>query len=180
MRHISTCELKIITKNYKGLKMRKLILTTIALFIFGAVATAQMPKVSVENSKGEMINTADLVDGKTPMIVSFWSTTCKPCILELNAINDALDEWLEVADFRVVAVSIDDSRSSTKAKSMATGNGWDDFIVLLDKNQDLKRAMNVNLTPQVFVLDGEGKIVYSHTGYTPGSENELIEKIKEL
>ena len=25
-----------------------------------------------------------------------------------------------------------------------------------------------------------GKIVYSHTGYTPGSELELIEKIKEL
>ena len=25
-----------------------------------------------------------------------------------------------------------------------------------------------------------GKIVYSHTGYTPGSEQELIEQIKKL
>lgn len=160
--------------------MKKLIVTTLAFLAFGFAATAQMPKVTVENNKGETINTADLIDGKTPIIVSFWSTTCKPCIMELNAINDAMEEWLEEADFRVVAVSIDDSRSSAKAKSMASGNGWDDFIVLLDKNQDLKRAMNVSLTPQVFVLDANGKIVYSHTGYTPGSELELFEKIKEL
>lgn len=63
------------------------------------------------------------------MIVSFWSTTCKPCIMELNAINDAMEEWLEEADFRVVAVSIDDTRSATKARSLVTGNGWNDFGV---------------------------------------------------
>ena len=39
--------------------------------------------------------------------------------------------------------------------------------------------MNVNLTPQVFVLDPDGKIVYSHTGYTPGSEIELLEQVKK-
>ncbi|MFR7709137.1 MAG: TlpA family protein disulfide reductase, partial [Alistipes inops] len=53
-------------------------------------------------------------------------------------------------------------------------------IVLYDKNQDFKRAMNVNMVPHVFVLDGEGKIVYNHTGYTPGSEAELLEVIKGL
>ena len=26
------------------------------------------------------------------------------------------------------------------------------------------RAMNVSLTPQVYVVDADGKIVYSHTG----------------
>ena len=40
--------------------------------------------------------------------------------------------------------------------------------------------MNVTLTPQVYVVDKDGKIVYSHTGYSPGSENELLKKIKEL
>jgi thioredoxin-related protein len=63
---------------------------------------------------------------------------------------------------------------------MAQGQGWDDFICLYDKNQDFKRAMNVASTPWVFVVDGEGNIVYSHSGYTPGSEQELFEKILEL
>ena len=42
------------------------------------------------------------------------------------------------------------------------------------------RAMNVTFTPHTFIVDGQGNIVYSHTGYTPGSELELFEKLKEL
>ena len=41
------------------------------------------------------------------------------------------------------------------------------------------RAMNVSLTPQVYVVDADGKIVYSHTGYAPGSELETTESNKK-
>jgi peroxiredoxin len=159
--------------------MKKLIVTILSIFAVHA-AMAQMPNVKVENAKGEVINTSTLLDAKKPMILSFWSTTCKPCIQELDAINDQLADWLEEADFQVVAVSVDDVRSSGKAKSLATGRGWDSFAVLYDKNQELKRAMNVNLLPHVFVLDADGKVVHSHTSYLPGSEIELLELIKEL
>ena len=40
--------------------------------------------------------------------------------------------------------------------------------------------MNVVDTPQVFIIDKDGKIVYSHTGYTPGSEKELLKVLKTL
>ena len=40
--------------------------------------------------------------------------------------------------------------------------------------------MNVSLTPQSFVVDKKGNIVYSHTGYTPGCENELIDIVIDL
>lgn len=159
--------------------MKKFILAAF-LMLTVHCAMAQMPNVKIENGKGEIIETTSLVDGKTPMIISFWSTTCKPCIRELNTINDLMDEWKENIDFRVIAVSIDDSRSASKAKSMAEGFGWENFTVLYDKNQEFKRAMNVNLVPQVYVMDGTGKIVYSHTGYTPGGENELYDVIEKL
>ena len=114
------------------------------------------------------------------MIVSFWSTTCKPCILELDAVYDALPDWKEEADFRVVAVATDDSRMLAKAKSFSEGRGCaEDFVLLFDKNKDFMRAMNVSVVPHVFVIDGKGKIVYSHTSYTPGSELELLEAIKK-
>lgn len=160
--------------------MRALI---ICITLFFAVLTntmAQIPSVKVEDSKGAQVNTASLIDNKTPMIISFWATTCKPCIRELNAINELLPDWQEEADFRVVAVSTDDSRSTAKARAMAEGNGWDGFVLLYDKNQEFMRAMNVSLTPQVYVVDANGKIVYSHTGYTPGSEQELLKAIKKL
>ena len=162
--------------------MRKIqfaILLVLAV-ITSSVAQAQLPSVKVENRKGEIVNTASLVDGKTPMIISFWAITCKPCIRELDAINDAMPDWLDEAKFRVVAISTDDSRFSAQARAWVEGHGWSDFNVLFDKNQEFMRAMNVSYTPQVFVVDKNGKVVYSHTGYTPGSENELIDVIKSL
>lgn len=164
--------------NQKVLNMKKL-LFCLAVLISSA-AVAQVPSVVVENSKGEAFDTATLLEAGTPMIVSFWSTTCKPCIRELDAIYDAVPDWLEEADFRVVAVSTDDSRQLAKAKSFAEGRGWSsDFTLLFDKNQDFMRAMNVPVVPHVFVIDGKGKIVFSHTAYVQGGEVELFEAVKK-
>lgn len=159
--------------------MKKQILSLLLLFVSYA-AMAQIPSVKVEDGKGDVVATAELVDGETPMIISFWATTCKPCIRELDAINDSYPDWIEEANFRVVAVSTDDSRFSSQARALAEGHGWSDFMVLYDKNQEFMRAMNVTLTPQVFVVDKDGKIVYSHTGYTPGNEQELFDTILSL
>lgn len=159
--------------------MKKQILSFLLLFVSYA-AMAQIPSVKVEDGKGDVVVTSELVDGETPMIISFWATTCKPCIRELDAINDSYPDWIDEVNFRVVAVSTDDSRFSSQARALAEGHGWSDFMVLYDKNQEFMRAMNVTLTPQVFVVDKDGKIVYSHTGYTPGNEQELFDTILSL
>ena len=159
--------------------MKKLMFLMFAL-VMGFSASAQtLPDVKVENQEGKVVSIREVVDG-TPMIISFWSTTCKPCIMELNAINNNLPDWLEEVDMKVVAVSVDDARTVSRARAMTQGQGWDEYTCLYDKNQDLKRAMNVSLTPHTFIVDGNGNIVYSHSGYTPGSEEELFEKIKAL
>ena len=159
--------------------MKKLMFLMFAL-VMGFSASAQtLPDVKIENQEGKVVSIREVIDG-TPMIISFWSTTCKPCIMELNAINNNLPDWLEEVDMKVVAVSVDDARTVSRARAMTQGQGWDDYTCLYDKNQDLKRAMNVSLTPHTFIVDGNGNIVYSHSGYTPGSEEELFEKIKAL
>ena len=150
------------------------------MLMISTLAYAQVPSAKVEDSKGEPFDTKSLVEAGKPIIISFWSTSCKPCIRELDAIYDALPDWKEDVDFNVVAVSTDDSRLLAKARSFAEGRGWgEDFILLFDKNQDFMRAMNVSQVPHVFVVDGKGRIVYSHTSYLPGNENELIEAIKK-
>lgn len=148
--------------------------------LFSVAVYAQVPSVTVENAKGESFDTSRLLKEGTPMIISFWSTSCKPCIRELDAIYDALPDWMEEAKFRVVAVSTDDSRLLAKARSFAEGRGWgEDYLLLFDKNQDFMRAMNVSVVPHVFVLDAKGKIVYSHTSYVPGNELELFNAVKK-
>lgn len=159
--------------------MRKLFVCLAVLV--SAMAAAQVPSVTVETIKGETFDTAGLLDEGKPMIISFWSTSCKPCIHELDAIYDALPDWKEEVDFNVVAVSVDNSRLLSKAKSFTQGRGWgDDFILLFDKNEDFKRAMNVAMVPHVFVVDAKGKVVFTHTSYVQGGETELFEVLKKL
>ena len=64
---------------------------SLALLV-SAIAAAQVPSVTVENTKGESFDTSLLLEEGTPMIISFWSTSCKPCISELDAIYDALPD----------------------------------------------------------------------------------------
>ena len=160
--------------------MRRILflLTLLVFSINYSFSQSVWPNVKVENINGDIVNTKDVTEGK-PAIVSFWGVTCKPCMTELNALNDLMEEWREEVDFNIIAVSIDDSRFTSRARSMAQGFQWG-FVCLFDKNQDLKRAMNVSLTPQTYIINSKGEIVYAHTGYTPGSEYELFEKLKEI
>ena len=97
--------------------MKKIFCLTIlaVLCTFGVASAQQFPSVQIETQDGKTIDTKTLIDGKTPVIISFWSTTCKPCIKELDAISEQMIDWLDEADFRVVAVSVDDSRSISRA-----------------------------------------------------------------
>ena len=79
---------------------------------------------------------------------------------------------------RVTAISIDDSRTSMRVVSLADGRGWE-FDVYLDSNGDLKRAMNVVNPPHTFVINTKGEIVYQHTAYAEGDEEELFEQVKQ-
>ena len=157
--------------------MKRLFTLILALVAVVTASAQQLPDVKVENAEGKVISVRELT-GK-PLIICYWSITCKPCIQELMTILDQIEDWKAEADFEVVAVSVDDARLKATAKAKANVFK-DSFICLFDANQDLKRAMNVSLTPQSFVVDGKGNIVYSHTGYTPGSEQELIEKVIEI
>ena len=158
--------------------MKKIFSLLCFVLAVASVSAQQLPDVKVENAQGKIVSVRELSNGK-PMIISYWSIACKPCIQELNAINDALADWKSEAEFEVVAVSVDDARLKASAKAIANSRGWE-FICVYDENQELKRAMNVSLTPQSCVVDAEGNIIFSHSGYTPGSEQLLFDKIVEL
>ena len=78
--------------------------------------------------------------------------------------------------FNFYAVSQDDSRTSKKVAALVNGKGWN-FNVLLDKNQDFKRLLNLPGIPYTLVVKN-GKIIYRQIGYTEGDENTLYDIIK--
>lgn len=137
-----------------------------------------LPSVMLTDLEGKKVNFSDFNEEEKPIIVSFWATWCGPCIKELAAINDVYTDWQKETGVKLIAVSIDDAKSVKRVRPLVNGKGWD-YTVLLDTNNDLKRAMNVINVPYTIIVY-KGKIVYKHTSYTPGVEKELIKKVKAL
>ena len=138
-----------------------------------------LPSVTLKNTEGENIDVSTYGTNGKITIISFWATWCKPCIKELRNLNDVLDDWEEDYNVELVAVSVDDSRNSARVKPFADGQGWD-FDILLDPNGEFQRDMNVTNPPVTFLIDQNGKIVYTHTGYLEGDELDLEDEIIKL
>ncbi len=140
---------------------------------------AQLPSVQLKSIDGKTVDTAKLSNDGKPFIISFFATWCKPCQRELKAIHENYADWQAETGVKVIAISIDQAQNIAKVKPLVDGFGWE-YEVLLDPNSDFKRALGVNMIPAVFVIDGNGKIADSRSGYTDGSEEHLIEKVREL
>lgn len=137
-----------------------------------------VPSVSIKTLKNQTVNIQEVLNKEGYTIISFWATWCKPCISELNAINDEYIDWQEETGVKVIAISIDDARSITRIPTIVNGKDWQ-FEVYSDENSDLKRALNVQNVPHTFIVDAKGEIVWQHTSYNPGDEAHYIEFIKE-
>ena len=143
-----------------------------------AAGQTSLPAMQVKDMNGTMHNLRDLADSNHLTIISFWATWCGPCIKELDQIMQVYEEWQTKYSAKLIAISVDDARNSRKVKPMVIGRGWK-YEVLMDENQDLARAMNVNNPPMTFLVNLKGQIVYSHQGYVPGAEDELEKKLQE-
>ena len=149
-----------------------------AALLTGACASAQLPTVQVKDLNGKIVDTSTLGNDGKPFIIDFWATWCKPCVRELNAINEEFADWVDETGVKLYAVSVDDAQNSFKVKAFTDKKGWD-YEILLDPNSDFLHAMGGSNVHYTVLVDGDGNIIEAHSGYTEGSEAHLIEIIRK-
>ena len=158
--------------------MRSFLLS--ALFLLSLNLKAQeIPSTPVKNKWGISIPFSSLIKEDTIYIVSFWATWCTPCIKELREISEVYPILQDSFRLKLIAVSVDDSRNSSKVFPKAVGEGWT-YEVVSDQNQDLARSMNVNNVPMIFIINRKKEIVYSHQGYSPAFLEEILSELDKI
>jgi len=160
--------------------MRFLFLFISLIFIsISVTAQKQMPSLTVKGNDNKTYHLKNDFNEKDKLyIFSFWATWCAPCLNELDAYRENYSQWQKELNMEVVAISIDDTRTQKRVKPLLNGKKWP-FTVLLDTNQDVKRALSIVNVPYTVVVKNQ-KIVYIHNGYSQGAEHELFKKLKQL
>lgn len=170
--------------------MRKLLLAGALFILLSAIGQEKnvwrkivgektLPNIVLNDINGKPVNISSYGDSGRITVVSFWATWCAPCKKELTNIHELYPDWQTKYGVKIVAVSIDDSRNAAKVKPYINSQRWE-YDVLLDLNQDLKRAFNIQTVPFTLLLDKSGKVVYTHSGYVEGDELALEEEIAKL
>ncbi len=166
--------------------MKKIVLGLFLITGLTAATIAQnsegriIPSVDVKTIDGKTFNTGKIANDGKPMIIDFWATWCKPCKKELDAISEVYADWQKETGVKLIAISIDEARSSAKVGPDAKTHGWN-YEIYIDENSDFKRAMNVGeVVPHVFIVNGKGEIVWHHEGFVDGGEDHIYEILKKV
>jgi peroxiredoxin len=148
-----------------------------AFLSFSLSSQTELPNMTLKSLDGTDVNIQDISKNDQIVIVSLWATWCVPCINELDAISEVWDKWQKETNVKLYAISVDDARSVRRVRPMINGKSWD-YEFLLDTNNDLRRILGAATVPLTLIVKNN-KILYRHSGYTPGAEDELYAKVLE-
>lgn len=160
--------------------MKKLF-TTIACLCFSfSIMAQELPTTEIKDvNSGKKLPFNETIEKGKVTVISFWATWCIPCKKEIKNISAKLAEWKKEADFNYVTISIDEARAEGMVRTYAISQGWS-FPYYMDANSDLKRSLSFQNVPFLLIIDKNGKVAFSHTGYEVGGEAEVFAKVKEL
>ena len=132
------------------------------------------PNWSLVSLKDKTVNLSDL-KGKL-VLIDFFYKSCYPCMLALPALQD-LHERYSSKGLVVIGIDPYDTKEKDDIDNFLTNRGVS-YTVLLG-GKDVAKEYHVSGYPTMFLIDKNGKIIFSQVGYREDIEEELEKVIKE-
>ncbi len=159
------------------------LLRTIALVAAVFLATplsaqrlAVFPDEPVQDIAGDWVRSTDgLGRGNEISVMVFWSTWCKPCIDQLDAIAAVNARWMANYRAKVTIVAVGD-RPADVAKFLQSKN-WSS-TVLIDPDMKLSQKLGIQSVPSVVVVNAQRNFD-THTGFEAGEMQRLEKTLKQ-
>ncbi len=160
--------------------MTKIVMALAGLCLSINLQAQELPDTQIKDvNSGKKIAFNETIEKGKVTVISFWATWCVPCKKEIKNMSLKLPALKKEVDFNYMTVSIDEARAEGLVRTYAISQGWS-FPYYIDPNSDLKRSFSFQSVPYTVIIDKNGKVAFSHTGYEEGGEEEIIAKVKEL
>lgn len=163
----------------KNKYLTSLLTTLLLLICFDGISQNTIPEVKIRTIDGEPVLSSSFVNGGNPYLICFWKSCCNSSLKFMEALNEVYPDLVDEYNIKVFAVAIDDSRTSNQVKPLVNGNIWE-FDFFLDENQELARAMNINLTPHCIIYDGNNIPIWQKSVCMEGDEAVIEEEISKI
>ncbi len=135
----------------------------------------ECPQFIVNDENGKEINSEDL-RGKT-VVVSFWISTCKPCLKELGRVGPEMIDVYPSDKFAFIAIG--DGETAESAKSFRSRSNAT-FPLCYDESGEVFKKFADNGYPKLFVIDKNGIVRLKEKGYNDEKFSHLKDVVETL
>jgi len=132
-----------------------------------------VPAVAYPDDNGKLQG-FDQYKGKY-LLVDFWASWCGPCRAAVPKVKDLYAKYKDKG-LDVVSISIDDNKKAWEKAMEEEGMPWQQWLSP-DKNKTMQTFLFSGI-PTIYIVDKEGRIVGSYTGFTDNVGKKIDELMK--
>lgn len=171
------------------MKMKRLVVMLVMLSASYAQVTVgeQAPGIYLTNLQGEsfylsrVAGTKVKLEARKPVMLSFFQTTCEPCMVEINELQKLQEEFPGIGIYLVNIKESNELVAGYVAKFEAKFEVlMDQYGVISQKRYGVVDEQGIALLPNTYIIAPDGTLYYHHTDFKPGDEELYRQKLTEL
>ena len=135
----------------------------------------ECPQFRVKSTDGKTISNRTF-KGKTT-VISFWIYACRPCRTETSRVGPELIDLYSPDEFQFISIGSGETLESARKFSEQTNAT---FPLCYDESGNVVKKFADNGFPKLFVVDSEGIVRMTESGFDDKKFNHLKEVVEEL